>query len=90
MSGEVIIYNDSMLLIWGDIFKIQEDYFSTNVSYDSFQIVDTVIQKDKLYGEEAHANLHHDVRAAIYTAVNECVAEGKYNKRITILLTLSF
>ncbi|XP_032689812.1 pheromone-binding protein Gp-9-like [Odontomachus brunneus] len=42
-------------------------------------IVDGVIQKEKLYAKEAHANLRPDVRAAIYRAVDRCVKEVETN-----------
>uniref|UniRef100_A0A348G653 Pheromone-binding protein Gp-9 n=1 Tax=Odontomachus monticola TaxID=613454 RepID=A0A348G653_ODOMO len=42
-------------------------------------IVDSEIQKDKLYAKEAHANLRPDVRAAIYTAVDRCVKKVETN-----------
>lgn len=55
-----------------------------------------MIQKDKLYAKEAHANLRPDVRAAIYAAVDRCVKEGKYKQKLfhinlifLILFTLS-
>ncbi|XP_071579502.1 pheromone-binding protein Gp-9-like [Temnothorax nylanderi] len=41
------------------------------------QIVDSEIQKDKLYGKSAHAHLNPGTQAKIYATVDRCVEQVK-------------
>ncbi|XP_011145646.1 pheromone-binding protein Gp-9-like [Harpegnathos saltator] len=68
--------------------------FSACVLQKRNLIVGTEIQKDKLYGKEAHVNVPQDVQDAIYATVDRCVKEVKTNpdlceKSLQLLVCLS-